>query len=71
MINPNKTNEYLTAIGVGFDYYGLNGFYEMHKDVCEKPDNPWAYALSVLNDLNYEEFESLCTTYLKNNRTTT
>jgi hypothetical protein len=64
MINSDKTNDYLKAISVGFDYYGLNGFYEMHKDVCDNPENPWAYALEKLNDLNYEEFESLCETYL-------
>ena len=63
MINPNKTDEYLKAIKIGFEYYGVNGFHEMHKDVCKNPDNPWGYALHVLNDLNYDEFELLCRTY--------
>jgi hypothetical protein len=68
MIESEKTKEYLTAIGIGFNYYGLNGFYEMHKDVCENPDNPWTYGLTILNEVKYEEFESLCALYLKNNQ---
>ena len=64
MLNPSKKEEYLKVIKEGFDCYGLNGFYEMHKDVVENPDNTWSYALECLNDLNFEEFELLCKTYL-------
>lgn len=68
MILPNKRTDYLKAIQEGFDYYGLNGFYEMHKDVIENPDNPWGYVLEPLNDLTYEEFETLCKEFLNSNQ---
>lgn len=55
---------YFKAMGIGFGYYGLNGFYEMHKAVCEEPNNPWGYALDVLNELTYEEFKKVAATYL-------
>ena len=57
-------DKYYKALEIGFDYYGLNGFFEMHKDVCENPDNPWGYDLEVLNELNYEEFEIVANEYL-------
>ena len=34
-------NKYYNALKIGFEYYGLNGFFEMHKDACDNPDNPW------------------------------
>jgi hypothetical protein len=61
-----KTKDYFKALEIGFDYYGLNGLFEMHKDVCDNPDNPWAYGLTVLNDLTYKEFEEIAAVYLKN-----
>jgi hypothetical protein len=59
-----ETNDCLKAIDLGFEYYGLNGFYEMHKGVCDKTENKWTNELEVLNELNYEDFESLCTAFL-------
>lgn len=66
MIKQDRISKYLKAIKIGFEYYGLNGFYEMHKDVCENPSNPWGYDLQSLNDLSFSEFESLCNLHLKN-----
>ena len=58
-------NKYNNALKIGFEYYGLNGLYEMHKDVCDNPDNPWGYDLKVLNELDYEAFEKEAEKYLK------
>lgn len=67
MIYNNKKYDYLKAIETGFNLYGLNGFYMMHEDVCNKEEipwvEPWVGKLECLNDLNYEEFESLCEDY--------
>lgn len=68
MFKPENTKEYMKAVKIGFDYYGLNRFYEMHKDVCNNPDNPWGYALTPLNDLSYEEFDVLVKEYLSNTK---
>ncbi|MGG2091330.1 hypothetical protein AB1283_01010 [Bacillus sp. S13(2024)] len=65
MIILNRITEYLKAIQIGFAYYGLNGFYEMHEDACKNKNNTWVYALESLNDLDNEEFKSLCDIYLK------
>lgn len=68
MIDVKKKNQYMQAIKIGFDYYGLDEFQNMHEDVCKNKDNPWGYALTPLNDLTYEEFKELYEKFLiKNN----
>lgn len=64
MIKKDKMDEYLEAIKIGLYYYGLNGFFAMHNDVCNNSDNPWTYDMESLNDLDIKEFESLCNSYL-------
>ena len=59
MINQNKINEYIKAIEIGINYYGLSGLLEMHKDVCKNTESPWGYDLESLNDLNITEFHLL------------
>jgi hypothetical protein len=61
----NEVGKYLKAVELGFDHYGLKGFYQMHYNFLEnKEKNYWDYELEVLNELNKEEFESLCKVYL-------
>lgn len=57
-------DKYREALRTGFGYYGINGFHEMHKDVCKEPSNPWGYALEPLNELSYEQFEIAAAAYL-------
>lgn len=63
MINDKKIYNYMKAIKIGFTFLGINGFYQMHKDICDKKEMPWMGNLECLNDLNYNEFESLCEDY--------
>lgn len=65
MIQLKEVNSYLKAIESGFECYGLNGFYQMHKDMHEREGTPWDYELESLNDLDMGEFELLCSVYLK------
>lgn len=68
MIHLSKKNQYMNAIKVGYNYYGLEEFYNMHEDVCKSKDNPWGYALTVLNDLTYDEFKGLYEEFLIKNK---
>lgn len=33
-----EMERYEKALSIGFEQYGLNGFYEMHQDACKDPE---------------------------------
>lgn len=65
MISLNKVDLYLRAIWIGFEDYGLNGFYHIQNEITNERESPWEDDLAILNELDYDEFELLCAVYLK------
>lgn len=60
-----SSDRYDKAFELGFAYYGVEGLLEMHRDVCNEPENPWGYGLAVLNELDVPAFEKLAGEYQK------
>ena len=59
-------NDYMTVIKNGLNIYGLNGFYEMHSDICKGITAPWENNFKILNNLSYKEFVRIVEDYIYN-----
>lgn len=57
--------KYDEAFKNGFNAFGMNGFYDMHKEICSGEASLWEDDMKVLNELDISGFELLADEYLK------